>query len=46
MWSPQSGEFIPRCGADIVVSFCNGNVVSGIRQMGFELDLDVMIDRI
>lgn len=46
MWSPQPGEFIPGCGADIVLSFCNGNAVSGIRQMGFELDLDVHIIRL
>lgn len=45
MWSLQPGEFIPEYGAHIIVAFCCGNAVSRIRQIGFELDLDLQIDR-
>lgn len=33
-------------GADIAVTFCKGSAVSGIRQMGFELGLEVWRGRI
>lgn len=40
-------RFIPGCrGVDVAVIFCKGSAVSGIRQMGFELDLGVWIGRI
>ena len=33
-------------GADVAVTLCTGSAVSGIGQVGFELDLEVWLDRI
>lgn len=46
MWSLRPREFIPGCGADIILRFCSGSAASGIRQMECELDLAVPIARI
>lgn len=38
--------FFLDAGADVAVSLCTGSAVSGIGQVGFELDLEVWLDRI